>query len=267
MFGTVSPPATKFKRLLLPGPGTLSTAKTLYHKRKNEALQGIVLPENLRRKHVPFSEIAEDAFSYSEAHKRSHRSDKVITNNLVEWFGSRGAEVSTGIEMEERLIAEGKERGWAASTHNHYRSFLMLAYREAKRKNKAKTNPARDIRHWTEYNKRVRYLSRDKDFKEGEESEYTRLSKVIRKTYPEHWPEFVVALNTGLRLGSQYSATYEMIDWHRSVLGVPRTKNGEAVHVALNSDVLAAIRSLPSCRRARSLSFAIRGMLRGQFSA
>jgi hypothetical protein len=37
--------------------GTLSTAKTLYHKRKNEALQGIVLPENLRRKHVHFQRL------------------------------------------------------------------------------------------------------------------------------------------------------------------------------------------------------------------
>src|ERR1700732_608693 len=50
--------------------GTLSTAKTLYHKCKTQALQGIVLPENLRRKHVPFSEIAEDALTYSKAHKR-----------------------------------------------------------------------------------------------------------------------------------------------------------------------------------------------------
>jgi hypothetical protein len=52
-------------------------AKALYHKRKTEALQGMVLPENLRRKHVPFSEIAEDAMRYSRQNKRSHRSDEV----------------------------------------------------------------------------------------------------------------------------------------------------------------------------------------------
>jgi integrase len=39
-----------------------------------------------------------------------------------------------------------------------------------------------------------------------------------------------------------------MIDWTRNVLDVPRTKNDDPVHVPLNSDVLAAIRSLPSWR-------------------
>lgn len=37
-----------------------------------------------------------------------------------------------------------------------------------------------------------------------------------------------------------------MIDWTRNVLDLPGTKNGEAVHVPLNSDVLVAIRSLAS---------------------
>jgi integrase len=59
-------------------------------------------------------------------------------------------------------------------------------------------------------------------------------------------PPFIFALNTGLRLSSQYGASYEMIDWTRNVLDVPRTKNDEPVHIPLNSDALAAIRSLPS---------------------
>ena len=58
--------------------------------------------------------------------------------------------------------------------------------------------------------------------------------------YPEHLAEFIFALNTGLRLSSQYSVTYGMIDWTRNVLDIPRTKNDEPVHVPLNSDVLAA---------------------------
>jgi hypothetical protein len=240
--------------------GTLSTARKLYNKRKTEALQGVVLPENLRRKHVPFSEIAEDALTYSKAHKRSHRSDEVIKKFLVEWFGPRGAESLTGRDLEERLDVEGKAREWAASTFNHYRSFLMLAYREAKRNSKVQTNPARDVRHKKENNSRVRFLSRNQDGKDGE---YARLSKEIKKSYPEHFSEFVFALNTGLRLGSQYGATYEMIDWTRNVLDIPRTKNDEAVHIPLNTDVLAAIRSLRSWQSVQGLSFAIRGTLSG----
>jgi integrase len=103
-------------------------------------------------------------------------------------------------------------------------------------------NPARDIRHRKEDNSRVRFLSR------GENKEYARLAKVIREKYPEHVAEFIFALNTGLRLSSQYGVTYEMIDWARNVLDLPRliSKNDEPVHVPLNSDVLAALRSLPS---------------------
>lgn len=87
---------------------------------------------NLRRKHIPFSEIAEDAMKYSRQNKRSSRSDEVIKKNLVEWFGARGADSLTRAELEERLDTEAEEREWAASTFNHYRSFLMLAYREGK---------------------------------------------------------------------------------------------------------------------------------------
>ena len=162
---------------------------------------------------------------------------------MVEWFGAMGADSLTGRGIEERLDVEGKARGWAASTFNHYRAFLMLVYREAKRNGKVQTNPARDIRHKKENNSRVRFLSRDQDGKEGE---YSRLSKTIRKSYPEHIQELIFAVNTGLRLGSQYGAEYGMIDWNRNVLDIPRTKNEEAVHIPLNSDVVAAIRSLPS---------------------
>jgi integrase len=76
--------------------------------------------------------------------------------------------------------------------------------------------------------------------------EYVRSMKVIREEYPKHVAEFTFSLNMGLRLGSQYRASYEMIDWTRNVLDVPRTKNDEPVHIPLNSDVLAAIRSLRS---------------------
>ena len=116
----------------------------------------------------------------------------------------------------------------------------MLVYREARRAKKVSSNPAREIRHKKENNSRVRFLSR------GENEEYSRLTKVIREKYPEHLSEFIFSVNTGLRLGSQYGATYEMMDWKRNVLDIPRTKNDDPVHTPLNSDAIAAIRSLPS---------------------
>jgi len=229
--------------------GTWGNADKLLTKRKSEALQGKKLPETLRQRVVLFSEIGDDALAYSRGHKRSHRDDESRMKRLKEWFGGREAESLTGPEMEKRLSDVAAAEELAASTYNHYRSLLMLAYREARRAGKVLGNPARDIRHRKENNSRVRFLSR------GENSEYTRLAKLIRERYPEHYAEFVFALNTGLRLSSQYGATYGMIDWTRKVLDIRRTKNGEAVHVPLNDDVLAAIRSLPSSRERKGPIF------------
>jgi integrase len=229
--------------------GTLNAAITLYAKRKTQALEGKKLPEKLRCIPVTFAEIACDALIYSQNHKRSYRSDQGIKNKLVEWFGAIHADALSGNEMEQRLAAEARSRKWAASTFNHYRSFLMLAYREAKRSGKVQSNPARDIRHRKENNSRVRYLSR------GSGNEYERLYRVIERDYPEHLAEFVFGLNTGLRLGSQYSATHEMIDWTRGVLDIPRTKNGEAAHIHLNQAAKEAIWSLPSWRERKGPLF------------
>lgn len=228
--------------------GTLKMATVLLAKRKTETLQGKKLPENLRRQ-VPFSEIALDALAYSQARKRSHRSDGVIKNRLVEWFGVRTADSLSGTELEQRLEAESKAREWAASTFNHYRSFLMLAYREARRSGKVQSNPARDIRHRKENNSRVRFLSR------GDNGEFARLAGTIRQDYPEHWPELVFALNTGLRLGSQYSATYEMIDWTRNTLDLPTSKTSVPLHIPLNVSATAALRLLPSWKERRGPIF------------
>lgn len=220
--------------------GTLEAARDLLVTRRDEVLRGKKMPHTLRRRTVLFSEIAEDALAYSKAHKRSWRDDESRGKRLKEWWKEREAESLTGPEIESKLSDVAVEEKWAESTFNHYRSLLMLMYREARRAGKVSSNPARDVRHRKEHNARVRFLSR------GDKGEYPKLLKVIREQYPEHVAEFNFAINTGLRLSSQYSATYEMIDWSRNVLDLPRTKNDEAVHVPLNTHVLTAIRSLPS---------------------
>lgn len=235
--------------------GTWSNADKLLTKRKNDALQGRKLPETLRQRVVPFGEIADDALAYSRGHKRSWRDDESRMKRLKEWFGSRDVESLSGQELETRLSHAAGAEKWAASTYNHYRSLLMLVYREARRAEKVRSNPARDIRHRKENNSRVRFLARADEKGKVEKGEFALLLKVIQEKYSQHLPEFIFALNTGLRLSSQYSATYEMIDWPRNVLDLPRAKNDEPVHVPLNSDALAAIRSLPSWRERKGPIF------------
>ena len=49
-----------------------------------------------------------------------------------------------------------------------------------------------------------------------------------------------------LRRGSQYSLTWDMVDFRGRMLNVPRTKNEEPIHVPLNDSAVAALRVVHS---------------------
>jgi integrase len=57
-------------------------------------------------------------------------------------------------------------------------------------------------------------------------------------------PLHVLAINTGLRKGSQYGLTWDMVDLKSRMLNISRTKNDEAVHVPLNDAALAALKTV-----------------------
>ncbi len=213
--------------------GSYAQARKLLDKRRGEALQKKKLPESLRQRTIKFYELADDALRYSEHHKRSYRDDVSKVAKLKSWFGSREAESLTTPEIEKRLSDAAAAEKWAPSTYNHYRSVMMLIYREARRAGKLSTNPARDVRHKREDNSRVRFLS---------DAEEKKLRGVILANWPEHMPEFDLAVSTGLRKGSMYSLTWEMVDWAGRMLNLPTSKNGEPLHIPLNAAALAALR-------------------------
>jgi integrase len=83
-------------------------------------------------------------------------------------------------------------------------------------------------------NNHVRFLT-------GEEEK--KLRKVIKRKWSCHLAEFELALNTGVRKGSQYGLTWDMVDWKGRMLNIPQTKNEEPVHVPLLNDAaMAALR-------------------------
>jgi hypothetical protein len=86
----------------------------------------------------------------------------------------------------------------------------------------------------------LQFLSREVDGK-PENGEDARLANAIRQDYPGALSEFSFANSKGLRLRSQYSASYEMIDWSGRELAIPRTKNDAAVHTPLNEDVIRGL--------------------------
>jgi integrase len=100
---------------------------------------------------------------------------------------------------------------------------------------KATTNPARSVTHRREDNNRVRFLT---------EEEEKKLRKAIETKWPLHIAEFDLAINTGLRKGSQYDLTWDMVDWKSRMLNISRTKNDEALHVPLNDAALAALKTV-----------------------
>lgn len=213
--------------------GTKGSAIDLYRKRKTDALIGKKLPEKLRRATVTFADIAKDALAYSKAHKLSYRNDACRMETVLGWFREYPAESITAQDIERRF----EQEKWSPATVNRYRALLSLTYRLAIRNGKVKDNPARLVQHRLEDNARIRFLSADEE---------TALRKAIEAKCPEHLPEFVLALNTGLRLSEQYGLTWTDVSVARRVLTIQRSKNGSTRHVPLNQ---AALRALEDMRQ------------------
>jgi site-specific recombinase XerD len=211
--------------------GTKGAAIDLYRKRKTEALMGKKLPEKLRQPSVTFANIAQDALVYSKANKLSYRNDACRMETLLNWFREYPADAITAQEIERRF----EQQEWSPATVNRYRALLSLTYRLAIRNGKVKENPARLVRHRLEDNARIRFLSPDEE---------TTLRKAIEAEWPEHLPEFTLALNTGLRLSEQYGLTWADVSLARRLLTIPRSKNGSARHVPLNQSALSALEEL-----------------------
>jgi len=212
--------------------GTKSAAIKLYGKRKQQALEGKKLPELLRRPSVNFGQLLDDALTYSKRNKRSYKTDVPRIASLKQWFGSDSAEELTPKEIENVLARTAEKEKWAPSTYNHYRSLMSLSYRLGIQNRKVSSNPARSVTHRREDNNRVRILT---------EEEEKKLRKVIEAKWTSHIPELDLAINTGIRKGSQYSLTWDMVDWEGRMLDIPRTKNEEAIHVPLNDAAMAAL--------------------------
>ena len=134
---------------------------------------------------------------------------------LKNWFGFYPAEELAPKEIEKRLADVAEEEEWAASTFN-YRSLRSLSYRLGILNRKVTTNPARSVPHRFKDNGRVRFLT---------EEEEKKLRYIIAKKWPAHFPELDVAINTGLRKGSQYALRWDMVDWKSRELHIPIKKS------------------------------------------
>lgn len=201
--------------------GTKGSAIDLYRKRKNQALNGKKLPEKLRGRSVPFSELCDDTDAYIRRRYARPQHDLGRLEKIKKWFGSRAAESITSPEVEAALSRAKDEGNWSSSSHNHHHTLLSLTYRPAIRNGKVEKNPVRGIRREPENNSRVRFLT-------AEEERRIREAIKSNPAWCEHEPELTLSLSTGLRLGSMYrNLVWENIDLAARVATVPQTKNGD----------------------------------------
>ena len=230
--------------------GTKTAANHLLTKRKNAVRVGEKLPDNLRAHILTFRQIAESALEYSKNTKASHQHDTYRMAPLLEEFGDRPAENILPEDFEAWLNEEAEEREWSLGTRNRYTALLKLTYRLAEKNRKIRFNPARLLRMPKEDNAKVRYLNQFKPrptktpYLKDCLTEEDRLRAVILTEYPEHLPEFEIALASGMRRSEQYRATWPNVDLEHHVLTVPRSKHGETRYVTLNSVAVAMLEFL-----------------------
>ena len=231
--------------------GTKSAATTLYRKRKTEILQGKKLPENLRAKRVTFSVLADDALTYSRNSKRSYKQDEYRMKPLVEEFGERPADAITSQELSNWLADQASKKNWEPATVNRFKALLSLTFRLGIENKKITANPAaKELKRKRENNGRIRFLNQFDPAKtfvnylKPHRDEESRLRAVIAKEYPEHLPEFEIALHTGMRPIEQYNLDWDQVDMVRGLVTLWESKNGESRHIPLNSVARAAFKAL-----------------------
>ena len=218
--------------------GTLSAARKLYSKRKQQTLEGRKLPELLRAGSVTFNELLDDAIEHCQRYQTGgpDRRYTCKVDLIRKGLGGLTAESITPQEIARWRTKAQRENGWKPATANRYMAFVSLSFRLAIQNRKCGVNPARSVQRLRENNGRIRFLS-------GEEE--IRLRRAIQNLFPERIGELDIAINTGMRLSEQYTTLkWKNVDLVARRITLTTTKNHTARHIPLNSVALAAFVSM-----------------------
>lgn len=210
--------------------GTITNAKKLYQKRKEDDRAGRKLPELRNTKFVTIAELVDGALEYVVDHK-----DKRNYVSKAEIVKAELGALSASTFKPQDLSRWLREHTKTPATHNRYKAFISLCYRLGNENEKVDVNPAKKVRPRKEAAGRQRYYSHD---------EYKTLLDVIQRRFPEHAAEFIVAVHTGMRLTEQYTCTWSQVNLDRREITLHETKNGSGRKVQLNDDAVEALRSL-----------------------
>jgi site-specific recombinase XerD len=211
--------------------GTRKAASDLYSKRKNDARMGVKLPDSLKAKRpVLFEELAKDAMEYSKVHKKSHRGDVSNLSSLLPVFGKIKAE-----EITPQIISAyfSTRTDLKPASINRYRSTMSMIFAEGIRNGKVTANPARLVRLRKENNARLRFITFEEE---------SQIRSIIRRRCPLHEPDFIVAVETGMRLSEQHSLEWPDVHLNRQQIQLVATKNGSSRVVVLSKEAVEALK-------------------------
>jgi site-specific recombinase XerD len=158
--------------------------------------------------------------------------------------GGRALEEITPAELEKVQAARRDVDGVTPATVNRELAFLRHVYNVAIRDGKTEKNPAARVKLLKEPSGRVRYLAN--------EEEHALLDAFPTDADRQR---VTVLLQTGLRKSEFLGLRWRDVDFRAGILTIPRSKNGEARHVPMTSEVRAILARLPRALGAGALVF------------
>ena len=66
---------------------------------------------------------------------------------------------------------------------------------------------------------------------------------MIKNKYADHFQEYVIAINTGMRPSEQYRLTWDRVDLERRTVTIQLSKNGRTRYIPLNSVAIVAFKA------------------------
>lgn len=214
---------------------TLTAAKNLKARRKNEVFEGRFFPERVGRRKRPRVSTIIDAYMPLSAEKLTHRDDLIFAKEWKTALGDRYADEVKPADLEAWRTKRAEQTGNSPARLNRYTAFLKRVYNVAIRDGRLTcANPVSRMTKLKENNARTRYLSEDEE-------------RTLLAALTPRWVRFCCLLVlTGFRMQELLSLRWDCVDLVGGVITIPRSKHGEKRHLPLSDDVRELLLQEPS---------------------
>lgn len=213
--------------------GPKGAAKDLYTRRRAAVKEKRFNADIIRRRERLVRELVDEIVK-ERRNRAGARNIGRYGELLNDALGDRTLRQVTARDVD-RYRAARQDQGVSEQTIYHELSLLRTVFRVAVEERLADKNPVRGLKAPKAH--RVRYLT---------DEEETALLAAMKPKWRHH---VLIAINTGMRLGEQFSLKRKQIDWQARVVKLPKTKSGWPRTVPLNDAAVAALKALPRSLR------------------